>query len=277
MLSNYLGTICAVFVCLVQMGSSGMHPQKSDRMWTRDSDFAALPSFDIEGRGLCVSVAPSDDRSWGVESFLFRVDDTTFGANSLDWYRIHNRSDGIYLYGRETRSEWGLVRVIQGNAWDGSACGYPPEWHVPPALPASQITRVSLDHRLEFANLLTADDSWGMAALDLWFSNSDYPKPLVIDLVVYHDCNIVPACGLRHFEDDDAFHYMHPSQDVHSEDIQAIIQLAIDTTYLPECQGTPCAGTLPNSEPDLVQLDFVIEMHQAEIAAHVNHIAVHTE
>jgi hypothetical protein len=245
--------------------------------WSTDPLFESLPALDIEGRGLCLSAAPADDQSWGVEGFLFSADNDVFGANSLDWYRIHNRQEGIYLYGRETQGEWGLVRVIQGDAWNGSQCGTPILWHVPTQVPASAIDRITLDYRLDTANLLTHDASWLMVAINLWLSAPEYTKPLVIDLVVHHQCNNAPDCGLRHFEDDLAFHYMHRVTHLESESVPVIIKDALRAVYRDECQQTTCIGRLPDTMPTLQQFEFVIEVHRSEAAAFVTHLELFTD
>lgn len=242
--------------------------------WTQDARFEAFPPLDIEGRGLCLSIAPAGERSWGIEGFLFTDDRNFFGANSLDWYRAHNREGGIYLYGRERRSEWGLVRLIQGDAWNGSQCQNSEAWYMPPAISAEKIAGIELDYEINTANLLTHDSSWLMIALNLWLDTAEFPKPLVIDLVLSHQCNNTPDCSLRHFEDDLAFHYMHPVTHIDMIDFPQLITNALHTTYLDECHERECVGTLPSVVPELRQFDFVIELHQSEAAVIVKHLSI---
>lgn len=246
-----------------------------DTNWLIDADLSILPTFDIEGRGLCLSVAPVKERSWGIESYVFTGDADTFGANALDWYRIQHRDDYIYLYGREVRGEWGLVRLVQGNAWGESSCKADIDWYQPMPVRASTVRHVDVTYQFNQSTLLTQDNSWAMVALNLWFNHAQFAKRLVIDLVFYHDCNIA-GCTLRHFEDDFAFHYMHPIADLTTTDIPSIISSALQTTYLNECRTQVCLSRLPSVDPMLEQFDFLIELHNAEVAVTVSSLAVYT-
>lgn len=243
--------------------------------WTLDDTFAAFPPVDITGRGLCVSVAPAARSSWGIEGFVFSGAQQQFGTNALDWYTMHNHQGGIYLYGKEERGEWGLVRVIQGDAWGGTQCATPVRWHVPQPVPADAITGVALNYRVDRATLLTDDGSWYMLALNAWFRAPQFPKPLVIDFVLAHDCNNAPDCRIRNFEGDLAFHYMQHIEDARTADIAAIIADALHADYRDECNEEPCYGRLPQAMPTLQQFEFVIEVHRAEAAAFVDQLALY--
>lgn len=243
-------------------------------LWTVDDQFANLPAFDVEGGGLCMSIAPVEDQSWGIEGYVFSGDDNIFGANALDWYRAQRTEDGVYIYGRETQSEWGLARIVQGDVWGGTQCGNEIEWHQPTPILASDISGVEFSYDLiSPTNLLTEDDSWVMVALNLWLNDATYSKRLVIDLVLHHDCNI-PGCRLRHFEDDDAFHYMHPVTDLNTLDLPAVIQAALGANYEGECISTTCTGQLPSANPTLQQFEFVMEVHNAEAATTVTSLGL---
>jgi hypothetical protein len=71
---------------------------------------------------------------------------------------------------------------------------------------------LNIDIYRDTNSLLTPNESWIMFAVNAWFSSPDLPvsggdinsrKPLVIDLIFYHDCNS-GGCTYRHFEDGDA-------------------------------------------------------------------------
>lgn len=275
---NYIISRVLVLICALwpfNLSPDAM-AQAATMTWSIDPQFALLPPIDIEGRGLCVSVAPANQASWGIESFVFSDDRPAFGSKSLDWYAIHNRNDGLYLYGRETQGEWGLTRVVQGDAWGGTQCGTRIGWHVPAPVPADRITGLTVAYRQDQATLLTSDGSWLMMALNAWFRAPEYPKPLVVDFVLHHQCNNAPDCRLRFFESDDAFHYMYFVEDPATADYPAIIAAAQRAEYRDECVETSCTRRLPEASPTLQQFEFVIEVHRAEAAAFVDHLAIHT-
>lgn len=245
-------------------------------LWNADPDFSALPLYEIEGRGLCVSVAPAEQQSWGAEGFLFQAEDEPLRSKSLDWYSFHNREEGVYLFGREQTGRWGLVRYIQGDVWGGTQCDTPIAWHIPKPIPADSIHSVSFDYSLDTANLLTLSNSWLMFAINIWLDGDTMPKPLVIDLVLHHQCNNAVDCRIRHFEDDAAFHYMTPIDLSEPIDLKKIITDATSQLYLDECSELTCVGRLPeNAILQMEQFEFVIEVLNAEGAAFLRNLSLY--
>lgn len=260
-----------------------------------DSEFE-LDARDIEQANACVADAPWGETSWGIEASLFG---TSTQTNALDWYRFLTDGTSGYMYGRERAGEWGFVRYVQGSAWNGSNCdGSLPWYQFEPVLTSTHEMHITLDISLDTTRLLTSDDSWLMFAANLWFRSPDIVpqalgaanlnygnKPLVIDLVLYHDCNI-PDCRLRHFEDDVAFHYMYDVQPiftVHENTLDLplapIISHALTVSYLDECTELDCMRQIPENAAESLELhqaEAVIELHHAEGAARINSFDVLT-
>ncbi len=277
------GVLCLCGLLLMAFSARAISPA-----WNRDGDFALPPAPDIDQNYTerCLSLAPWGAESWGLEAGSFN------GANNtLSGSRFAQFGENLYLYGKqETPSDdpaLGLVRAIQGNVWqDRTLCEEPIPWHVPDPLPLTDDVQIALDYRLDTAALLTSDASWLMIALNVWVSSPDFPpgddgrghKPLVLDLVLYHDCN-APGCQLEHFEDDPAFHYQTLVSDNRLRigtplewraSLLPYVQAALLTEYI--CREGTCTGIPPEvaANPDalrLHQLEFVIEMRNAEGAA----------
>jgi len=129
-----------------------------------------------------------------------------------------------------------------------------------------------------------------MPAVNLWFSSPAFPaggdkhgrKPLVLDLALDHSCNI-PDCELRHFDDADAFHYQRfirykkykdrarcndrPGWRCYTIPLNGLIRNALTRDW-------ELSGHIANagSTLRLYQLDFLIELHNAEGAASIDNV-----
>jgi hypothetical protein len=255
-----------------------------DGVWNSCGDFE-LESFDTNNiQDQCYIDAPWGDSCWGGEGSTFS--DPT--DHTIDWSRFASWGHEGYLYGREESGKWGLVRYIQGDVWGGSHCG-PIPWNRPtPLLTYGKDLTLEIAIYRDTNNLLTLNDSWIMFAINVWFSSLEFPdggdtngrKPLVIDLIFYHDCNW-SGCGYGHFQDNDAFHYQvfigeTPYRQWRSWSIPLHyhIQQAMDVQWDQYCRpGTsPCYGPIDHAEDTLklYQLEFVIELKNADGAATID-------
>lgn len=269
--------------------------------WNAHPDFA-LPTSEAIGEtieGECLSLAPWGAESWGLEAGVFNSTRRT-----LDAARIQQFGDALYLYGSHegyatapnAPHELGLVRVLQGNVWQGNGlCDTPISWHVPAPLPiADNALPLEVRYSLDTLAPLTARNSWIMIAVNIWLSSPHLPagddlnrqKPLVLDLVLYHHCN-APGCGLEHFEDEAGYHYQtlvtgnEPLRFAPMNwqaDLRPIILAALDADYT--CREEPCEG-MPAALREnldtlrLHQLEFVIELRNATAAALLHSLALY--
>lgn len=246
--------------------------------WNTDGEFS-LPVFDSgvikEGTD---SLAPWGSSSWGFAYATFKG---SFD-HVLTATRFKSSGWDVYLYGKDTHPgrAWGYARFVQGDIW-GSGSGGPRQYYIPsPGSLHNRRVLLNLDCIMDTAKLLTPNDSWIMAAVNIWLSGPGMPpgkdrlgrKPLVIDLYIYHKSNmgnIIPQ------EDDLAFHVpialktailgekMSWSLDITPQLVQAV------QTNFP---GLNQPGTARPQLADLkiYQLDFVLEMVNAEAAATID-------
>lgn len=261
------------------------------KVWNVHSRFS-LPAYDSGNQtDSCFIAAPWGPGSWGLEGSTFT--DPLNHALEGSRFAIFPQKAEAYLYGKDSTGRWGSVRFRQGDVWGGSHCGSIP-WHVPRPLRVRNRTIVlKLDYFPDLRNLLTANDSWVMPAINLWFSSPGFPaggdklgrKPLVLDLAVDHSCNI-PGCGLRSFEDAAAFHYQRlvrykkkyrdrarcrnrPGWRCYTIPLNGIIRTALSRQW--ELSGGIAHAA---SMLRLYQLDALIELHNAEGAASIDNVRI---
>jgi hypothetical protein len=258
--------VMALIGCLLSVGDT---PAGAVVTWNRHGSFT-LPRFDTGNiRNRCYVRAPWGRRSWGIEGATFTSTDF-----KLDWQRFASFSgDSAYLYGQEQRGEWGFVRYVQGSVWGGTNCG-PIPWHRPAPLSfAGKTLMLHLDLYRDTHTLLQPGDSWVMFAINVWISSPHFPKagedvngrkPLVLDLVFYRACNWA-GCGLRHFEDSAAYHYQATiGRTPHRRWRSWQVNLS---TYIDNALNT---FGLPATHAKLYQMEFVVELHNAEGVATID-------
>ncbi|MGA1869873.1 MAG: Ig-like domain-containing protein [bacterium] len=247
--------------------------ERETEYWNNDGDFE-LALIDTGSReNECYIDAPWDNISWGIEGSTFS-DPTN---HAIDMSQFTSCGHKGYLYGKEESGKWGLVRYIQGDVWGGTHCG-PIAWNRPaPILTIEKDITLEIDIYRDINNLLSSD-SWVMFAVNIWLSSHQLPegtdingrKPIVMDLLFYHDCNW-SGCGIGHFEDDDAFHYQvligeTPYKQWHSwsiglnEHIQEVLNYQWPSGSIAYVKETL----------KLYQLEFVIELKNAEGAANID-------
>ncbi len=234
--------------------------ESGPQVWNHDGNFDLEPFETEDIREQFFVDAPWGNQSWGIEGASFdkkNSSHTISGANFISW------GDEGYLYGKEEAGYWSFVRYIQGDVWGGTYEG-PVPWYVPPPLYThDKKLTLSLDIQRGTNLFLTKDKSWHMFAVNVWLNAPDFPKPLVLDLIFYHDCN-EPECNWGSFEDEDAYHYQAfigetPYREWKSWTIplHEHIQEALTTFNL----------SASAKETTLHQLEFVIELKNAEGAA----------
>ena len=248
----------------------------ADATYLRDSAFglAALDTGNIDAA--CTMLAPWGGESWGVEAATFSDPDD----RTIDTARFIATGENGYLYGLETRGRWGFTRFIQGDVWGGGNCGAIP-WHrFEPIAIAGEELSIDLDLYRDTSNLFATDDSWIMFAVNLWFSSPDLPqagddlngrKPLVMDLVLHHECTIAD-CGLETRESETAYHYQAvvgeaPLREWRHASIALAPHIEAALAHFdlpPEAQATLA----------LYQAEVVIELHRAEGAASVDNVVL---
>lgn len=282
--------LIALITALVIAGVVAVEAQAKTvwKVWNAHSRFN-LPVYESGNQyNTCFIAAPWGSQSWGVEASTF----TDPLNHTLDAARfaLFPKHAEAYLYGMDLTGRWGSVRYIQGDVWGGSHCGTIP-WHIPPSLRKKGRQLVlKVDYYRDTRNLLTLNDSWVMPAVNLWFSSPIFPaggdkrgrKPLVFDLALDHSCNI-PDCELRHFEDADAFHYQRfigykkykdrarckdrPGWRCYTISLNGLIRNALARDW-------ELSGRIANagSTLRLNQLEFLIELHNAEGAASIDNV-----
>jgi hypothetical protein len=239
--------------------------------WNANGDFAFSPMDTGNIQAWCYVNAPWGNQSWGMEGATFNSSD-----RKLDWQRYAIWStQNAYLYGKEQRGYWGFVRYIQGDVWGGTNCGAIPWKRPTPLAIAGKTLTMKLDLFRDNHTFLTTNNSWVMQAINVWVSASDFPKaggdlngkkPLVLDLAFFQQCNW-SGCGLSNFEDGSAYHY----------------QALLSTTPSPLRQWKTWKfnlGTyinqalskfgLPAKNAKVYQVEYVIELHNADGAATID-------
>lgn len=252
--------------------------------WNNDGDFDLDPIDTGNIKDQCYIDALWGSNSWGVEGSTFS-DPTDYTINWSRFAILSSDSDRQgYLHGKEESGKWGLVRYIQGDVWGGSNCG-PIPWNRPEPLLTYGNDLALMIHIYRDTNiLLTSNDSWIMFAINLWFSSPDLPsggdisehKPLVMELIFYHDCNW-NGCGYGPFEDDDAFHYqVFISETPYGG--WGLWSIALND-YIQEALNYPWpSGSIADAEEtlELYQLEFVIELKNAVGAATIDDFFLYT-
>lgn len=265
------------FQCLPGGGPGAARCQEMNT-WNADGDFS-LPVFDSgllkEG---CNSLAPWGNRSWGFAYATFKG---SFD-HVLTVTRFKSSGWDAYLYGKDIHPgrAWGYVRFVQGDIWGCGDCGSRQYFIPPPGSLHNRRVLLNLDCIIDTAKLLTHNDSWVMAAVNIWLSGPGMPpgkdclgrKPLVIDLYIYHESNmgnIVPQ------QDEFAFHVpiaLKPAilgeKSSWSADITPQLTQAVQTNFPGLKQLGPARPQLADLK--IYQLDFVLEMVNAEAAATID-------
>lgn len=247
--------------------------------WNADTDFRMFAIDTGVMYDSCSSKAPWGAKSWGVENSSFQGD----GNYKLTAARFRNNGENAYLYGKNLQPGrvWGNVRYVQGDIWGGSSCG-PRQYNIPqPQSLRDKHLVLEFDCLLDTANLLTPQDSWIMAAVNLWLSGEIMPsgkdlegrKPLVVDLYIYHTSNMPSAPLAR--ESGDAFHL--PMELQRAEvghwgrwriDLTQAMEEAIRKGF-PDLQKLK-TGQFILDDLSLYQIDFVLEIVNAEAAATID-------
>lgn len=233
------------------------------RGWNNHGDFDFRPFDTGNIHGQFFVDAPWGRDSWGIEASSFDKDNpnhTISGARFASW------GHGVYLYGKENEGYWSLVRYVQGDAWGGTYTG-PVPWHVPDPLSTYHKNLVLyLDTYRDTSNMLSSSESWNMFAINIWLNSPHLSKRIVLDLVFYQDCNWA-GCGLAHYEDENAYHYQvvigetpHKEWKSWKISLSDHIQHAIEEFELQDAQNSL----------DIHQLEYVIELKNAEGAAMIN-------
>jgi len=230
------------------------------QVWNHDGDFDLEP-FEAEGIQEQLFIdAPWGDQSWGIEGASFDKENPSHaisGANFISW-----GNEG-YLYGKEEAGYWSFVRYVQGDVWGGTYEGAVP-WYVPPPLYTYNKKLVLyLDIQRDTNLFLTEHDSWHMFAINIWLNAPDFPKPLVLDLIFYHDCNW-SECNWGSFEDEDAYHYQTFIGETPYRQWQSWT-IPLDEQIQEALTTFDLAAQAPQTK--LHQLEFVIELKNAEGAA----------
>jgi hypothetical protein len=249
-------------------------------VWNNDGDFELAPFDTGDIEKLCTLDDPWGGDSWGIEGSSF---DGNNLSHAIDWARFSSGGHDGYLYGKEQSNYWSLVRYIQGDVWGGPHVGCPPiTWYRPPPLATyGRDLSLEIDIRRDMPDdaATLPPGGWIMFAINVWFSSPEFPegvdangrKPLVMDLIFYHDCNW-GGCGYGSKESDLAFHYQafigqtpHGQQEPWTIDLNEHIQQALNYPW-------ELTGSLAHAEDTLhlYQLEFVIELKRAEGAAYID-------
>ena len=204
--------------------------------------------------------APWGDQSWGIEGASFDKENPSHaisGANFISW-----GNEG-YLYGKEEAGYWSFVRYIQGDVWGGTYQG-PAPWYVPPPLETYNKTLLlEIDIQRDTNLFLTESESWHMFAINVWLNAPDLPKPLVLDLIFYHDCNW-DECSWGSFEDEDAYHYQTFIGETPYRQWKSW-RIPLDQHIEEALMAFDLTSHAPQTK--LYQLEFLIELKHAEGAA----------
>jgi hypothetical protein len=245
-------------------------------MWNTDPTFAHLHCGDTGNiRQQVYSSAPGGAASWGLEGWTFEPHLSRHQDEYLDWQHYVSSGDGLYLYGKEERGRLGFVRCIQGNVWPHPVA-QPPPWHVPGPLPIQGNTlMVHINVHHDTSHLGRSGQGWVMHAINVWLSSPNFPpkphhgdingrKPLVLDLAFGHTSQ---SGGLQSHESGTAFHYQ---ERVGSAPLKVTKPYYFNLSqYLTRALGA-FAGTRGKADVQLYQLEYVIEVRDAEGAATIN-------
>ena len=245
--------------------------------WNNDGDFEIQAVDTGIQQKTCYNNSPWGNNSWGLEGSTFS-DQSNF---TIDNAKFISSDGNIFLYGKDESNKWGLVKLTQGNIWGGTNCG-PITWYCPsPLLTYNKELVIEIDIKREL-NKLLADESWIMFAINVWFSSNELPsgsdinsrKPLVMDLILYHDCNW-QGCIIQNFEDSDAFHYQTKIGETPYQKFQTwSISLSEHITKALNYQWDSGSINHVIDSLKLYQLDFVIEVKNAEGSAIIDNFVV---
>ena len=284
--NKYITTLIVVFFCLhfqivgkICLCAAGT---ANSWAWNRDGNFL-LDAFDTGNiTQCCNSLAPWGSRAWGIEFGTFQ------GAydHALTAARFKSSGWDAYLYGKNLRPgrAWGYVRYIQGNMWKNGHCSPRRHFSPPPCPLNNRRIILNLDCILDTAKLLTPEDSWILAAVNLWLSGPTMPpgsdclgrKPLVIDFYIFHQSNMK---SLVPHEDEFAFHVpvaLKPAvigkKISWRRDITQHLVNAVHSDF----PGLKRLGTTRPRLEDLkiYQMEFVLELVNAEAAATIDNFTL---
>ncbi|KPA15737.1 hypothetical protein MHK_004040 [Candidatus Magnetomorum sp. HK-1] len=147
-------------------------------VWNLDGDF----ELDTINIGIiedeCYNNSPWGINSWGIEGSNFSVEYN----NSIEKSKFSLNNGQAYLYGNDIRDVWSLVKYTQGSVWGESThCGVI-TWNRP--VPLSTYGKnlfVEIDIKRELNKLLN-DKAWIMLAVNLWFSSIELPTGIDLSL-----------------------------------------------------------------------------------------------
>jgi len=256
-------------------------PNLSDgrAVWNHDGDFELGPFDTGDIVAECTLDAPWGGDAWGLEGSSF---DSNNPGHTIDLARFSSAGHDARLYGKEESNYWSLVRYIQGDVWGGPHGGCPPiTWYRPPPLATygrDLSLEINIQRDIPDDEATLPPGGWVMFAINVWFSSPEFPvgvdangrKPLVMDLIFYHDCNW-GGCGYGSKESDLAYHYQaFIGQTPHGQSTPWTIDL---NEHIQQALGYPWpSGSIAHAEDTLhlYQLEFVIELKRAEGEAHID-------
>jgi len=265
----------------INASPSNLNPETN--VWLVDGDFEK-PTFDTGNiQDQCYTDAPWGSGSWGIEGSSFKDSSGQPPPGYIiDWSHFANYSGhNVYLYGKDESSYWSFVRYVQGDAWGGTNCSPSAiPWNTPAPLDTyGKDLFIALDLYRDTSELLIFGDSWLMFAINAWFESPELTDAkIVMDLALYHDCNIA-GCGLEsNFEEnpDGPDIYRYQAQ-IGQADYQQWQAWWIDFSYhiqeaLDYFNIEYAADTL-----QLQQLELVIEVYNSEGAATIDNFFLKDE
>lgn len=226
-------------------------------------------------RDPCLAEAPWGEDSWGVEAATFQTSEAA--SDGIRGARV-SVEDGIgQLVAQENEGRWGLVRLIQGDVWGGTNCG-PVPWARPTPLTLDAPLFMELDVRVDSMELTSWLSSWVLIGVNVWISSPSFPagddiegrKPLVLDLMVFHETNMFAIHDGSH-EDEAAFHFQHSVAAVPLRrwqhvrfDLSAHITAALSHFSLDAAVAV--------GDARIHQVEVVVEVHNAEALARVKNL-----
>jgi hypothetical protein len=246
-------------------------------VWNADERFVLLPCGDTHNlKNQIYSNAPSGSSSWGIQGRTFQPSPDS----GLDGQRYSYSSSGLYMYGKEEQGRLGFVRCIQGDVWGGL---HRPSnrvpWHTPLPLPIHGKTlMVGLDFYNDTSRLSHTSNAWIMFAINVWVSAPSFPKadndrngkkPLVLDLAFFHASH--GGAQLRSHESGVAYHYQ--TLVGNTPEKQGHCYFFNLSRYIEQALRAFSLWSQP-TDAKLYQLEFLIELKNAEGAAKISHFCL---
>ena len=237
----------------------------STQYWNTNGDFN-IEEYDIEGPNTCITEAPWGNNSWTINAENFVNEPWT-----VEYYHFLLENDRLYLYAKNTGDDFGLIRVFQGDVFNGHHCDSTP---IPGNIPEPlSIDKNNLSIKIDFLqninNLLTSvqpNNSWIMFGINVWLTSellSD-PDKLVLDLVLHHESNYGE---LNNFKDEFAYHYQVLIGETKANTWKTF---DIDLNYYIDLALSHWSLANIKDSLKINQLEFVIEVKNAEASAQID-------